>query len=231
MWHSCGERSPEDPPALPIYSRSGPCVRLSYRIMTRRLLQLGNLCLAVNNKCYSDEAAIILGPWNCLHWADFFPLAKLCWPIFIYQVFLICFFFLVIITWFGLLLLSLTSAKSLSLWSESLCRLIDCNEIWRIHKDGWDLTGSRKCGAGNQPHFTDGANKKKEKKRGRSQMTWQRFALPSSTPDPNINFPTVWNSCVEWGGIHRRSRIGMEASGCFCLRPKRGVVWWEPGFL
>ncbi len=30
-------------------------------------------------------------------------------------------------------------------------------------------------------------------------MTWQRFALPSSTPDPNINFPTVWNSCVEQG--------------------------------
>lgn len=165
MWHSCGERSPEAPPALPIYSRSGPRVRLSHRIMACRLLQLGNLCLAVNNKCCSDEAAIYLGPWNCLHWAwaDYppppLPLGlNCCWPVFIYQVFLIC-LSLVIITWFGLLLLSLTSAKSLSLWSESLCRLIDCNEIWRIHKDGWDLTGSRKRGAGNQPYFTDGANK------------------------------------------------------------------------
>lgn len=230
MWHSCGERSPEAPPALPIYSRSGPCVRLSYRIMARRHLQLGNLCLAVNNKCYSDEAAIDLGPWNCLHGADFFfPLAKLCWPIFIYQVFLIC-FSLVIITWFGLLLLSLTSAKSLSLWSESLCRLIDCNEIWRIHKDGWDLTGSRKRGAGNQPHFTDGANKIKKKK---ADLRWLGSALHypplcqiRTLISPQSGIP-VWS----WGGIHRRSRIGMEASGCFCLRPKRGVAWWEPGFL
>ncbi len=44
----------------------------------------------------------------------FFPLAKLCWPVFSYQLFLIC-FSVVIITWFGLLSLSLTSAKSLSL--------------------------------------------------------------------------------------------------------------------
>ncbi len=225
MWHSCGERSPEAPPALPIYSRSGPHVRLSYRIMSCRLLQLGNLCLAVNNKGCSDEASIDLGPWNCLHGAVFFP-----WLNFVDQYLVISYscFSLVIITWFGLLSLSLTSAKSLSLWSESLCRLIDCNEIWRIHKDGWDLTGSRKRGAGNQPNFTDRANKIKK---GRSQMTWQRFALPSSMPDPNINFPTVWNSCVERGGIHRRRRIGMEASRCFCLRPKRGVLWWEPGFL
>ncbi len=106
-------------------------------------------------------------------WRCFFPLVKLCWPVFIYQVFLIC-FSLVIINWFGLLSLSLTSAKSLSLWSESLCRLIDCNEIWRIHKDGWDLTGSRKPELG----ISRISRTEQKKKKKKADLRWLGSALP-----------------------------------------------------
>lgn len=51
-------------------------------------------------------------------------------------------------------------------------------------------------------------------------MTWQRFALPSSTPDPNINFPTVWNSCVEWGGFTREAGLAWRLLDVSVCGPK-----------
>lgn len=133
---------------------------------------------------WASDPAII----RCL-----FPLAKLCWPVFIYQG---C---LVIISWFAIFVFARFLTVSpvfyfdLKVFAGSLTVMRSGESI----KTAGIWLGAEKHGPGNQPHFTDEANKIKK----RSQMTWQRFALPTSSPDPNINFPTVWNSCVKRGEI------------------------------
>lgn len=131
------------------------------------------------------------------------------------------------------LTLSLTR-KSFSLWSASLCRLIDCNEIWRIHKHCWDLSGSRKnseLGIGCISRTARNKireSKRGEKRRESSQMSWQEFMLPSFPTRASVNFPAVWISKLDegwgWGGGMEgicRTKFGTEVSGHFCERPRR----------
>ena len=67
--------------------------------------------------------------------------------------------------------------------------------------------------------------REREGERNRSRMTWQRFALPSSSLELNINFPNVRNSSAEgwgegmvtvWRGSELKKAIRQEPSGWMC---------------